>query len=86
MSGRGELRYPTATVKPRRGERWIHPENYIFTADETGKRFSKALCEKASAGVSVRVPYDWFGCLDVPRSHWQEMRKASVDGRVVNPT
>jgi cardiolipin synthase len=68
-----------------RAERWIHLENYIFTADETGKRFSEALCEKASAGVSVRVLYDWFGCLDVSRSHWQEMRKAGVDVRAVNP-
>ena len=68
-----------------RAERWIHLENYIFTGDETGQRFSEALCEKAAAGVSVRVLYDWFGCLDVPRSHWQEMRKAGVDVRVVNP-
>lgn len=68
-----------------RAERWIRLENYIFTADETGKRFSEALCEKALAGVSVRVLYDWFGCLDVSRSYWQEMRKAGVDVRVVNP-
>lgn len=68
-----------------KAERWIHLENYIFVADEVGERFSKALCEKASSGVSVRVLYDWFGCLDVPRSHWQEMRNAGVDVRVVNP-
>ena len=68
-----------------RAERWIHLENYIFTPDETGQRFSEALREKASAGVSVRVLYDWFGCLDVPRSFWKEMREAGVDVRVVNP-
>lgn len=68
-----------------RAERWIHLENYIFVADETGQRFSEALCAKASLGVSVRVLYDWFGCLDVPRSHWRKMRDAGVDVRVVNP-
>ncbi len=68
-----------------RAERWVHLENYIFTADETGRRFSEALCEKASSGVSVRVLYDWFGCLDVPHSHWKTMREAGVDVRVVNP-
>ncbi len=35
--------------------------------------------------MSVRVLYDWFGCLDVSRSHWKEMRDAGVDVRVVNP-
>ncbi len=68
-----------------RAERWIHLENYIFVADETGRRFSEALCDKASSGVSVRVLYDWFVCLDVPRSHWRKMRDAGVDVRVVNP-
>ena len=68
-----------------KAERWVHLENYIFTADETGRRFAEALCDKASAGVSVRVLYDWFGCLDVSRSHWQRMREAGVDVRVVNP-
>ena len=66
-------------------ERWVHLENYIFTADETGKRFSEALCEKASDGVSVKVLYDWFGCLDVPRSFWKALREAGVQVRTVNP-
>jgi len=35
--------------------------------------------------VSVRVLYDWFGCLDVRRSFWRRMREAGVDVRVVNP-
>lgn len=68
-----------------RAERWIHLENYIFTADEIGQRFSQALRDKASSGVSARVLYDWFGCLDVPRSHWRKMRDAGMDVRVVNP-
>jgi phosphatidylserine/phosphatidylglycerophosphate/cardiolipin synthase-like enzyme len=68
-----------------RAERWIHLENYIFVADETGRRFSEALCDKSSSGVSVRFLYDCFGCLDVPRSHWRKMRDAGVDVRVLVP-
>jgi cardiolipin synthase len=64
-----------------RAERWIHLENYIFVADETGRRFSEALCDKSSSGVSVRFLYDCFGCLDVPRSHWRKMRDAGVGAR-----
>ena len=68
-----------------RAEHWVHLENYIFAADETGRRFSEALCEKAAAGVTVRVLYDWFGCLNVPSSHWKALRSAGVEVRVVNP-
>ena len=66
-------------------KRWVHLDNYIFQDDEVGERFARALIQKAEEGVSVRVLYDWFGCLDVKRSFWRRMRKAGVDVRVVNP-
>ena len=65
--------------------RWVHLDNYIFKDDEVGNRFAGALISKAKEGVSVRVLYDWFGCLDVRRSFWQRMREAGVEVRVVNP-
>jgi cardiolipin synthase A/B len=66
-------------------KRWVHLDNYIFQDDEVGERFARALIQKAEDGVSVRVLYDWFGCLDVKHSFWRRMRKAGVDVRVVNP-
>jgi cardiolipin synthase len=68
-----------------RAERWVHLDNYIFCDDEIGGKFAKALIRKAEEGVSVRVLYDWFGCLDVRRSFRRRMREAGVDVRVVNP-
>ena len=68
-----------------RAERWVHLENYIFEADAVGRRFAEALCEKAAEGVRVRVLYDWFGCLDVPRAFWRRLRSAGVEVRAVNP-
>jgi cardiolipin synthase len=68
-----------------RAERWVHLDNYIFKDDEVGERFAEALVSKAEEGVSVRVLYDWFGCLDVRRSFWRRMREAGVEVRVVNP-
>src|ERR671927_449229 len=68
-----------------RAERWVHLENYIFRADEVGHRFAEALCEKAAEGVRVRVLYDWFGCLDVPRAFWCRLRSAGVEVRTANP-
>lgn len=68
-----------------RAERWVHLENYIFRADNTGRRFAEALCQKASEGVRVRVLVDWFGCLGVPRAFWQRLRDAGAEVRMVNP-
>ena len=68
-----------------RAKRWVHLENYIFTSDEVGHRFADALSKKASEGVTVRVLYDWFGCLNVRRPFWGAMRAAGVEVRAVNP-
>ncbi len=40
-------------------------ENYIIAGDATGREFVAALCERARAGVAVRVIYDWMGALGV---------------------
>jgi cardiolipin synthase A/B len=68
-----------------RARRWVHLDNYIFQNDTTGKRFAEALTAKAAEGVPVRVLHDWFGCMDVPRSFWQELQEAGVEVRAVNP-
>ncbi|HSD36616.1 MAG TPA: cardiolipin synthase ClsB [Rhodocyclaceae bacterium] len=45
-------------------QRTVHLETYIFEPDETGRRFSKALCDAARRGVRVRVVVDGFGSRD----------------------
>jgi cardiolipin synthase len=68
-----------------RAQRWIHLDNYIFANDEIGTRFAEALSAKAAEGAKVRVLHDWFGCMNVPRSFWREMREAGVEVKAVNP-
>jgi cardiolipin synthase A/B len=68
-----------------RARRWVHLENYIFQDDGTGKRFAEALTARAAEGIPVRVLYDWFGSMDVPRSFWRKLRDAGVEVRAVNP-
>jgi cardiolipin synthase A/B len=68
-----------------RARRWVHLDNYIFQDDTTGKRFAEALAAKAAEGVRVRVLHDWFGCVDVSRSFWRELRETGVEVRAVNP-
>ena len=81
----GPRTYDDWLAEISRAERWVHLENYIFRADEVGRCFAEALCEKAAEGVRVRVLYDWFGCLDTPRAFWRRLRDAGVEVRAVNP-
>lgn len=46
-----------------RARRHIWLESYIFAADAVGLRFADALCERARAGVDVRVHVDSTGSL-----------------------
>jgi len=56
-----EENYPAWEEAIRSAERSIHVEMYIFHRDRVGRRFVDLLTERARAGVTVRVIYDWFG-------------------------
>lgn len=64
-----------------RAERYVHLENYILRDDRIGRTFREALCERARAGVKVRVLYDWIGCWATPRAYWKPFREAGVELR-----
>jgi cardiolipin synthase A/B len=66
-------------------ERWIHLENYIIRDDRTGRRFRDALAERASAGVRVRVLYDWLGCWATPNRFWRPLEQAGAEVRAFAP-
>jgi cardiolipin synthase A/B len=63
-------------------EHYIHLENYIIRDDGMGRLFRDALCEKARAGVKVRVLYDWMGCWATPGRFWKPFRSAGAEVRV----
>jgi cardiolipin synthase len=63
----------------------VHFENYIVHDDEVGRRFADALRERARTGVSVRVVYDWLGCLGKASSRfWRQLEEAGVEVRCYN--
>jgi cardiolipin synthase len=66
-------------------QRYVHLENYIIRDDRIGRTFREALCERARAGVKVRVLYDWIGCWATPRRFWKPFRDAGVDLRAFAP-
>ena len=61
-------------------------ENYIIENDAVGQRFAAALAERARAGVSVRVVYDWFGGLGLGSARvMRPVAEAGGEVRVFNP-
>jgi cardiolipin synthase A/B len=64
----------------------IHFEMYIIHDDDEGERFADALVRKASAGVDVRLLYDWMGGFGkTSRRFWNRLRAGGVDVRCYNP-
>lgn len=62
-------------------KRYIHFENYIIRDDVTGWRFAEALAARARDGVTVRILYDWFGCISTSRKFWRFLRAAGCEVR-----
>ncbi len=65
--------------------RTITFETYIYWSGDIGHRFSRALADRARAGVEVRVLLDWVGCLKMAPDLLDEMREAGVDVRHFRP-
>nr|PZN89498.1 MAG: cardiolipin synthase B [bacterium] len=60
-------------------------ENYIIRDDDVGRRFARALAERARAGVEVFVLYDWLGCMRTGHAFWDELRRAGCHVRCFAP-
>lgn len=54
----------------------IHMQFYIWRGDDTGRRMIELLCERAAAGVKVRLLYDDFGSIGTPLRHFEPLREA----------
>ena len=66
----------------RNAQHWIHFETYILHDDRIGRTFAEALCERARAGVRVRLLVDWLGSLmKSGPGFWRTFAKAGVDAR-----
>jgi cardiolipin synthase len=66
----------------RSAQQWIHFETYILHEDKIGNVFAEALCERARAGVKVRLLIDWLGNLmKTSPKFWRTLRQAGVEAR-----
>ena len=74
--------YPAWLEAIRSAQQWIHFETYILHEDKIGKAFAEALCERARAGVKVRLLIDWLGnIMKTSPKFWRMLRQAGVEAR-----
>ncbi len=74
--------YPSWLAAIRSAKHWIHFETYILHEDKIGKVFAEALCERARAGVKVRLLIDWLGnMMKTSPRFWRTLRQAGVEAR-----
>jgi cardiolipin synthase A/B len=78
--------YPAWLDAIASAERYVYFEAYIMRDDVSGRRFAEALIDKARAGVTVRLLYDWMGAFaKTPSQFWEPLRAAGVEVRCFNP-
>lgn len=78
--------YPAWDHAIQGATRTIHVEMYIIHRDAVGRRFIAMLADRARAGITVRLIYDWFGCGIGPLlGLFTPLLRAGGEVRVFNP-
>lgn len=78
--------YPAWLAAIATAQRLVLFENYIIENDEAGQGFVDALANRARAGVTVRLVYDWFGGLGLgSRRLLEPLITAGGEVRAFNP-
>ncbi|MBI5485078.1 MAG: cardiolipin synthase [Deltaproteobacteria bacterium] len=62
----------------RSAEQTILLEYYIIQNDRIGKSLASELAAAVGRGVSVRLIYDYIGCIDTPASYFKALAKDGV--------
>ena len=75
----GDQIFPSMLAAIRGARRSIDLESYIYWKGEIGEEFTRALCERARAGVAIHVVLDWFGSLEIDSEYSRRLEEAGVE-------
>jgi cardiolipin synthase len=75
----GDQAFPAMLEAIARAASFVHLETYILADDEVGRLFSRALCERARAGVAVRVLFDSLGSIGLPSDYVRRLKDNGVE-------
>ncbi len=83
----GDAYFPAMLEAIRAARQTVNFESYILHSDETGRQFRDAFCERAAAGVEVRVLLDGVGSgWSLDNSDVRIMQKAGCKFTYYHPT
>lgn len=74
----GENKFKALFADIEKAEKHIHVEYYIFNSDQIGKKFADKLCQKAQAGIEVRVSYDYVAS-DLSDTLIEKMKSCGIE-------
>lgn len=63
----------------RHAREFIHLQYYIFEDDDIGTQIADILCDRAAAGVKIRVIYDHIGSIHVSSRFFKRLTEAGVE-------
>lgn len=81
----GDQIFPAMLEAIRNAQRSICLETYIYWSGEVGESFTRALIERAQAGVKVHVVLDWIGSRKIEAKLLKRMADAGVQVERYNP-
>jgi cardiolipin synthase len=81
----GDNIFPAMLAAVQGAQRTINMETYIYWSGDIGRRFAKALEERAKAGVSIHVLIDWAGSQRIDDELLDEMRKSGITVELYHP-
>ncbi len=82
----GEALFPVMLEELKKAEKFIFIETFIIGPGLFWDSILEVLCQKAAAGVDVRVIYDDVGCLNtLPPKYYLTLRQQGIKTVVFNP-
>ncbi|KAF0223993.1 MAG: cardiolipin synthase [Erysipelotrichaceae bacterium] len=81
----GETKYKALMEALRGAEKFIFLEYFIVVEGFMLSSIKKILIEKAKAGVEIKIIFDDFGALKLPKSFRAEMKEAGISLYFFNP-
>lgn len=71
--------YAARLAAIRRAKRTLHFETFFVTPGRRANDFAAAVCDRARAGVKVRLIMDYHGSHTLPKDYWRSLRSAGVE-------
>lgn len=81
----GDRIFPAMLADIAAAQRSVTFETFIYWKGEVGRRFTDALCDRASAGVRVHLLIDAVGSDKMDAGYVERMRRCGCEVEVYNP-